>query len=299
MNKVKTSEKNRLEEDFLLEAIYKCYGYDFREYTRDFLSRRLQHCLELYKFKRLSEFIPRILYEEDFFSGFLANLLVSVTEMFRDPSFFLEIKQKVIPVLKTYPFIKIWHAGCATGQEVYSMAILLEEAGLLNRTTIYATDINLPALKLAREGIYPLEEMKKYEKNYLDAGGAHSLTKYYYSKYEYGKINDSLKSKIIFFKHDLVNDDIFSEDIHGVCCRNVYIYFNKDLQLKTSLLFYQSLIHKGFLCLGNVETLDSNAMGMKFEAISKKEKIFKKSGNSIEGYSKRLDFLPTKSLTRL
>lgn len=277
MHNLNSAEKITIEEDLLLETIFRCYGYDFRDYSKDYLSRRFQHCLQVFNQKTLSEFIPKILYDENFFGRLLVCLLVSVTEMFRDPSFFCEFKNKVLPVLKTYPFVKIWHAGCSTGQEVYSMAILLEENGLLNRTTIYATDINVAALKFAREAIYPLEDIKKYEINYQKAGGSHTLSKYFYNKYNYGKFSDNLKNKIIFSNHNLISDEIFTE-VHVIICRNVFIYFTKKLQQQTTLMFYQSLIHKGFLCLGNVETLEQEETKEKFEIISREEKIYKKFG---------------------
>lgn len=275
---LKTAEIEKIEQDLLFEAIFRHYGYDFRNYDREFLKKRLKNFLVSSKQEKISRLIPEILYDENAFSKLVLQLLISVTEMFRDPLFFLEFRRKVIPSLMTYPFIKIWHAGCATGQEAYSMAILLEECGLLKRSTIYATDINPQALKVAREGIYPVEEMEKHEKNYFKAGGSSSLSNYFHCKYEYAKIIDPLKNKIIFSNHNLVGDDIFNE-MHVILCRNVFIYFNKKLQHKTALLFHKSLIHKGFLCLGNIETLEFPETTMKFEVLSKKEKIFRKVGN--------------------
>jgi chemotaxis protein methyltransferase CheR len=187
----------------------------------------------------------------------------------------LEFRQKVVPILKTYPFIKIWHAGCATGQEVYSMAILLAECGLLKRSTLYATDINVDALKCAQEGIYPLTDLKKYEENYRQAGGEFSLSNYYCNKYEYGKMNDTLKHKIAFSNHNMVTDGVFGE-MNVIICRNVFIYFDKNLQEKVSLLFCESLVKKGFLCFGNSETIQYLDVANKFEVFLQKEKIFRK-----------------------
>lgn len=268
----------QIEEHLLLDAIFQRYGYDFRNYSKEPLKRQLEHCLLVFQQKNLSELIPKLLHDKYFFHSLLLELLISVTEMFRDPLFFLEFKRKVVGLLKTYPFIKIWHAGCATGQEVYSMAILLEEAGLLEKSTIYATDINMNALKSAQEGIYPLKEMERYGENYLAAGGEFHLAKYYSSKYGYAKMHDSIKKKIVFFPHNIVSDEdsnMFSK-VHGVICRNVFIYFDKTFQEKSLCLFYRSLVSGGFLCLGSAESIDYSEIGCKFEAISRQEKIFKK-----------------------
>lgn len=272
---MKNGEISLIEEELFLEAILLRYGYDFSSYSRDFLTKRLKYCREQLKFDKLSAMIPPLLYDKKFFSLFLVEFLVSVTEMFRDPNFFLDFRERVVPILKTYPFIKIWHAGCAMGHEVYSMAILLQECDLLKKTTIYATDINSRALKEAQEGIYSLEELHKGQENYTKAGGSLSFSHYYCSKYQYGKMHDYLKSKIIFSNHNLSCDEVFSE-VHVVICRNVFIYFSKQLQEKVLQLFYRSLVNKGFLCLGYAESINFLDSSKNFDLFSKKEKIFRK-----------------------
>lgn len=269
-----------IEAELLLEAIYRCYGYDFRHYAKESLQRRLQICLQESSCQSLSELIPYVLKDREFFNRVLVNMLVSVTSMFRDPAFFLELRQKVVPTLATYPFIKIWHAGCATGQEVYSMAIMLAECGLLSKAMIYATDINVHALKIAQEGIYPLDEIGQYHQNYLQAGGTCCLSKYYCSKYQYAKMHANLKNKMVFSHHNLASDDIFG-DMHVIICRNVFIYFDRSLQKKVAQLFHSSMVPRGFLCLGQVETIEYLDVMQKFEVISQREKIFRKGPGSL------------------
>lgn len=278
---MRSDEIEDIEVKMVCEAIFRRHGVDLRNYSCASLRRQLLSFLATSSYKSISELLPPILHDEKFFFSILPRLLISVTEMFRDPSFFLEFKNRVIPILKTYPFIKIWHAGCASGEEVYSMAILLKEAGLLNKTTLYGTDINNVSLKKALEGIFSLEEMKSASKRYISAGGIASLSDYYTDKYELARMHEDLKENTVFSNHNLVHDGVFGE-MHVILCRNVSIYFNKELQNNILKLFSNSLINRGFLCIGPKESLEFLSEGHKFELISSKEKIFKKKENIVK-----------------
>ncbi|WP_426447962.1 CheR family methyltransferase [Paenibacillus sp. S-38] len=268
-------EAEKIEIDLLLEAIYRRYGYDFRGYARSSLIRRLHHIRQKAGAPHMADLIPRVLRDETFLRRFLLDMSVTVTEMFRDPEFFYELRTKVIPVLKTYPFVKIWHAGCATGEEVYSMAILLQEEGFYDRVQIYGTDMNAESLVTAQEGIYPQENIRKFTANYLKSGGRASFSDYYHAKYGMAKMNESLKKNIVFTQHNLVTDEAFGQ-MHLILCRNVLIYFDRNLQDKVLGLFGRSLGHRGFLCLGSKESLDFADNGDQFEALVPKWRIFRK-----------------------
>jgi chemotaxis protein methyltransferase CheR len=216
-----------------------------------------------------------VLHDESFFHLFLQDLSINTTEMFRDPDFFLAIREQVIPVLKTYPFVKIWHAGCSTGEEVYSMAIILKEEGLLNRTQIYATDFNPSALQKARDAIYGAAQMKDYTLNYIKSGGKHSFSDYYNARYDSAILKKTLKENIVFADHNLVTDSVFGE-MNLVMCRNTLIYFNKPLQDKVVGLFRDSLVAGGFLCLGSKESITFSPVREVFEPVVGKWKIFRK-----------------------
>ena len=264
-----------LELELLLEGIFRKYGFDFREYSGAHIKRRLSHRLSAAGMQNFSQVLHRIIYDEEFFKQILLDLSINVTEMYRDPTFYLELRQRVIPYLSTYPFIKIWHAGCSAGQEVYSNAILLEEENLLDRSQIYATDFNEKILQRAQEGIYPIEEIRKYTENYQKAGGRNSFSEYYTAHYDSALIKKSLRDNILFSFHNLVTDGVFGE-MNMVFCRNVLIYFNKELQNKVLKLFHESLIPGGFLCLGSKESLKFSAVEDDFEVISQQEKIYRK-----------------------
>ncbi len=266
---------DRLEIDLLLEGILKRYGYDFRDYAAASLKRRLQHNLAATNSKNYIELLDKILHDENAFKALLLDLSVTVTEMFRDPYVYESIQKFVIPTLKTYPYIKIWHAGCSTGEEVYSMAILLHEEGLLSKTHIYATDINIHALDVGKEGIYPSEQMKIYAKNYQLAGGKYSLSDYYHAKYGAAKFADFLRKNITFAYHNLAIDHSFCE-VQMIICRNVLIYFNRDLQNRVFELFDDSLNNGGYLFIGTKETLDFSNVKSHFECLSSKYKLYKK-----------------------
>lgn len=272
MNKKDTQE---FEINQLLEAILFRYGYDFRNYARASLERRVLHRVQLSGLESVSDMIPRIMHDPDFFELFLKDMSITVTEMFRDPHVFKEIRNNVCDQLRTYPRINVWLAGCATGEEVYSMAILLREEELLEKTRIYATDFNNHSLAIAQKGIYPLEKMKLFTKNYLAAGGKASFADYYSAKYDSAKIDDSLKKNITFANHNLMKDQVFAET-HLLLCRNVLIYFDRELQNRVLEIFKKSLIHRGYLVLGDKETLDFTSVSDAFEAFSKRERIYRK-----------------------
>ena len=223
----------------------------------------------------VSQMQSKVLNDEIFASELLQDLSITVTEMFRDSSFYKSLRENVIPILKTYPFIKIWHAGCATGEEAYSMAIIMQEEGLYDRTTIYATDFNQHALNKAKEGIFSNKKIKEYTMNYQLSGGKESLSAYYTSNYGNVIMNQSLKKNIVWANHNLVTDSVFAE-VHLILCRNVLIYFEKDLQNKVQKLFYNSLINGGILCLGSKEGLRFTDFYEQYNEADKKQKIFKK-----------------------
>lgn len=273
----------QIEIQLVLEAMQLRYGYDFSGYSRETIKRRIATTLSKTgpkghpaRCERISDMIPKILHDPEFFGSIVRDISITVTEMFRDASVYLKLREKVIPVLRTYPFINIWHAGCATGQEVYSMAILLQEEGLYDRAQIYATDMNDDALSKAKEGIYPINEIGLYTRNYQQAGGKNSFADYYHAKYDYAKMDQSLKRNITFANHNLVADGVFAET-HLVLCRNVFIYFDKALQNRALRLFADSLCRGGFLCLGASESLAFSAVEQDFTEFAKNEKIYRKA----------------------
>ncbi len=275
MQELKEEDIQRIEIDLLLEALFQRYGYDFREYAMASIRRRVRHLMLKSGCAHPSELIPRLLHDHDFAQKAILEFSISVTEMFRDPSFYMSVRNKVLPYLSTYPFLKIWHAGCATGEEVYSLAILLQEAGLYDRATIFATDFNELSLEKAREGIYPLKDLQQYEKNYQKAEGKGSLSDYYHAQYDYGMIDRSIKRNITFVSHNLVTDGVFGE-MQLIFCRNVLIYFGRPLQNRVVRLFDESLEHGGFLCLGNKESLEYSAASGHFKVIDEMERIYQK-----------------------
>lgn len=273
-------DEERLEIELLLEAIHRRWGYDFRNYSYASLKRRFTRARDEAGMKRFSEMLDRLVHDQQFFDGFLKHMSVTVTEMFRDPSFYHAVREKVVPVLKTFPFVKIWHAGCATGEEVYSMAMLLHEENFLSRARLYATDFNKHSLEAAIEGVYPSRYFEHYAANYIAAGGKASFDEYFSTGYERAKIKDFLKERITFSYHNLVTDGVFGE-MNLIVCRNVLIYFDKTLQNHTLDLFSNSLRHGGFLCLGNRETLKFTSVQKQFEALDGKQRIFKKIGGNV------------------
>ena len=268
-------ENENIEIRLLLEAIYLKYGYDFRNYSKAHIKRRVRHRLSMSGLSSISKMQEKIIYDEGFFKQLLMDFSINVTEMFRDPMFYRSIRKNIIPILKTYPFIKIWHAGCSSAEEVYSMAIMLKEEGLLERTQIYATDINENVLHAGKEGIYSSKSMKKHFQNYKMAGGTCDFTKYYTEKYDLIMMDKSLKKKILFAQHNLVTDGVFAE-VNVVICRNVLIYFDKELQNRVVSLFSDSMVRGGYLCLGSKESIKYSCSEDKFETIDADNRIYKK-----------------------
>jgi len=265
----------RIEIELLLEGIFRHYGFDFRAYAYASIRRRLWKRMEEEGLASVSALQERVLHEPEMMEKLLLDLSINVTAMFRDPSFYVAFREHVVPMLRTYPFIRIWHAGCSTGEEVYSIAMLLREEGLYDRSRIYATDINEVVLKRAKAGIFPLERMQEYTDNYLRAGGKKSFSEYYTAKYGGALFDQSLTKNVVFSQHNLVTDRSFSE-FNVILCRNVLIYFDKTLQSKVHSLFYESLAMFGVLVLGSKETPRFMAHEECYEQIAPPEKIFRK-----------------------
>jgi chemotaxis protein methyltransferase CheR len=259
----------------LLNDLLEQYGYDFTDYSFASVKRRLQRVFSADRFPSFAEFRYRVKSDPVYLTYLMEQITVNVTEMFRDPAFFQALRKSVLPVLATYPFIRIWHAGCSTGEEVYSMAILLQEMNLLHKAVIYATDINETVLEKARKGIFPLAHMQQYSQNYQQSGGQRDFSAYYAANYEYAKFSEKLSNKIIFAAHNLVTDRSFNE-FQLIICRNTLIYFNKDLQDKVLHLFSDSLEQLGFLALGAKETLRFTTVAPLFKPVAQKEKIWRK-----------------------
>jgi len=264
-----------LEINLLLEAIFQRYGYDFRSYARASIDRRIRQFLPSSGCDSLSAMIPKALRDKSFSTALIQYFSISVTEMFRDPSVYLAIRKEVVPLLRTYPHVKVWHAGCATGEEVYSMAILLKEEGLGEKANLFGTDFNDSALEQAKDGIYPVDKMKEFTRNYQQAGGSASFAQYYHANYESAVMDGALKKRLTFANHNLVTDEVFGE-MHVIFCRNVLIYFNKELQGRALRLFTDSLIRGGFLCLGNKEDLQFTDVKGEYEVVDDKARIFRK-----------------------
>lgn len=260
----------------LLEAVYLRYHYDFRRYALSSLRRRMRHAMSRYGFERLSDLQHRVIHEPAFFAEAMQYFTVQVSEMFRDPAYFRALREHVAPVLRTYPSVKVWIAGCSTGEEVWSVAILLEEEGLLDRSVIYATDINPAALAAAEAGVYPLDRMALFSRNYQAAGGKGSLSDYFSSGYGGAMFDRRLKKPVVFADHSLSTDAVFSE-VHLVSCRNVLIYFNRDLQDRAVGLFRDSLVRRGFLGLGAKESLQFGAHADAFEAVAPMQRLYRRA----------------------
>jgi chemotaxis protein methyltransferase CheR len=259
----------------LLEGVYLHYGYDFREYAPVSLKRRILGFATSEGVAEISELQGRILRDSACFDRFVLALTVNVTSMFRDPFFYVAFRNKVVPLLKTYPFIRIWHAGCSTGEEVYSLAILLKEEGIYDRCRIYATDMNESVLRRARSGIYPLKVVESYGANYVSSRGKGIFSDYYTEKYESAILRASLRQNVLFSQHNLVSDSSFNE-FNVILCRNVLIYFNKELQDRVHELFYGSLCMFGILCLGSKETLILTPRESHYEEVAGAERMYRR-----------------------
>ena len=260
--------------ELLLNDVLELYGYDFNLYCKASLLRRINRLYSLDKFTSFGNFRNKIITDKDYFKRFIEEITVNVTEMFRDPYFYKTIRDELLPQLATKPFIRIWHAGCSTGEEVYSMAILLQEANLLKKSLIYATDINPDVLEKAKSGIFPLSQLRQYSENYILSAGRQDFSSYYSANYGSAKFNESLSERMIFSTHNLVSDGSFNE-FHLIMCRNVFIYFDKDLQQRVFNLFDASLEKLGYLAMGSKETLKFSPLFPKYKQIGK-EKIWRK-----------------------
>ena len=274
-SKIKNLEE--IEIDLLLEAVYRRYGYDFRSYARATIERRTRQFLLKSGCPTISDMIPKLLHDETFFSRLARQFSISVTEMFRDPPVYRAVREKVVPLFRTWPHVKVWHAGCATGEEVYSLAIVLKEESVYERATVYATDFNDESLERACEGVYEMGKIQEATRNYQQAGGKASFSEYYHARYGAAAMNGALKERVVFSSHNLATDSAFGE-MHLVFCRNVLIYFNKDLQNRVLRLFTDSLVHGGFLCLGSKENLEFTEVRDRYEVVDRKAKIYKKKG---------------------
>jgi len=267
-----------IEVRLLVQAVHLRYGHDFRDYALASLKRRVQQAQRRMGADTISALQERVLHDPGEFAQLLQYLTVPVSEMFRDPPYFLALRRHVVPVLRTYPSLKVWVAGCSTGEEAYSLAILLLEEGLLERTILYATDINHASLDKARQGIFALEHMQGFTRNYQAAGGARSFSDYYTAAYEGALFDRKLRESITFADHSLATDAVFSET-QLVSCRNVLIYFNRRLQDRALGLFHESLTRRGFLGLGSKETLDFSGYADRFEPVSRPDRIYRKRGD--------------------
>jgi chemotaxis protein methyltransferase CheR len=265
-----------LEIDLLLEGIFRQYGFDFRGYARSSLKRRVRMAVTTEGTGTVAGLLDRTLHDEGCFERLLLGLSVNVSAMFRDPRFFRTFREQAVPLLRTYPFIRIWQAGCSMGEEVYSLAILLQEEGLYDRCRIYATDMNEVVLKRAREGIYPLDVMQRYTVNYIAAGGTASFSDYYTAAYDHVILRESLRDNVVFSQHNLVSDGVFNE-FNVILCRNVMIYFTQPLQERVLDLFARSFAKFGLLGLGSHESLRFLANERDYEPIAAGEKLFRRA----------------------
>lgn len=261
----------------LVEAVYLKYNYDFRDYTGASQKRRVLAALHAMGCGTVSELQARVMHDPAAFTQLLQFLTIPVTEMFRDPEYYQVVRQQVVPILKTYPSLNVWVAGCSTGEEVYSLAILLQEEGLLERTQIYATDINPDSLEAARRGVMPLERMRLYTENYQRAGGKRAFSDYYTAAYGGALFERALVDNVTFADHSLATDSVFAET-HFISCRNVMIYFNRRLQNRVLGLFHESLCHRGFLGLGSKESIEFSSYAQRFEVMSRRERLYRKVG---------------------
>ena len=264
-----------IEVELLLEGIHRLYGFDFRQYAPASLRRRLRRRMDGENVETVSALQDVILHDPQVMERLLLDLSINVTSMFRDPTFFLAFRKQIVPVLRTYPFSRIWVAGCSTGEEVYSLAILLAEEGLSERARIYATDINESVLEQARLGIFPLEKMKEYTQNYIRAAGTHAFSEYYVARYEGAQFSRGLVENVVWAQHNLASDAVFNE-FNVIACRNVMIYFDKSLQAHVHELFYDSLAMFGILALGQKETIKFSPREPAYEELNPEERLYRK-----------------------
>jgi chemotaxis protein methyltransferase CheR len=268
-------ERDEIEITLILEGIFRQYGYDFRNYARASIRRRLYNCVRAEKLSSISGLQERVLHDAACMLRLLTALTVHSTAMFRDPGFYRAVRSKVLPTLGTYPFVRIWHAGCSTGEEVYSLAILLLEEGIYDRCRIYATDLSDAVLQNARSGVFPLGAMKEYTENYVKAEGKASFSEYYTARYDYAVFRQDLRENVVFAPHNLVTDGSFNE-FNIILCRNVMIYFDRDLQNRVHGLFHRSLCRLGVLGLGKKESLRFTPHESEYEEIDAGERLYGK-----------------------
>jgi len=269
------TELQDIEVGLLLEGVYRAHGFDFRDYSRASIKRRILDLMKAENLETVSSFQARILHNPACLERFLLGLSVHATAMFRDPSFYATFRQKVVPLLKTYPTVQIWIAGCSTGEEVYSLAILLQEEKLYDKCRIYATDISHAVLRKARDGIFPLSAMREYTNNYHQAGGDHEFSDYYTAKYDSVIFHSSLRHNVVFSEHNLATDGSFNE-FQVILCRNVMIYFNKELQARVHNLLYDSLSMFGVFGLGNKESLKFTPRADFYQHLNETDKLYRK-----------------------
>ncbi|WP_066070752.1 CheR family methyltransferase [Neobacillus soli] len=273
------TELQEIEINLLLEGLYQMYGYDFRGYVRASLSRRILNRMKAERLPSITALLEKVLHDRAFLERLLNDLSIRMTEMFRDPSFFAAFRSQVVPLLRELPEIRIWHAGCATGEEAYSMAIVMLEEGLADKTTIYATDMNEKALSAAKNGAFPLKKMQQYTKNYLNAGGSKAFSEYYTTDHQYAYFHPVMDERLIFAQHNLVTDSSFNE-FHVILCRNVLIYFDNDLQKKVHSLIHDSLADGGLIGLGSKESILFMPKGVQYEEFNPQERIYRRGQSS-------------------
>jgi chemotaxis protein methyltransferase CheR len=269
------ADLEKIEIRLLTEAIYQHYGFDFRDYSLPSLRRRIWKRVYAEGLSTISGLIERVLHEPQSMERLLLDLSINTTAMFRDPAFYLTFRRKIVPLLRTYPFVRIWHAGCSTGEEVYSMAILLQEEGLYERCRIYATDINEAVLQKAKAGIFPLSTMQENTSNYIAAGGTGTFSDYYTARYDYAIFRPALRENVVFAQHNLVTDASFNH-FNVIFCRNVLIYFNNALQDRVQQLFLQSMEMFGILGLGKKESVRYTTVAGNYEEIDADEKLYRR-----------------------
>jgi chemotaxis protein methyltransferase CheR len=264
-----------IELSLLLEGVFRTYGFDFREYAPASLRRRVWRRVHAEGLSTISALQDKLLHDPPCMERLLLDLSINVTAMFRDPSFYVAFRERAVPSLRTYPFTRIWVAGCSTGEEVYSLAVLLQEEGLYDRTRIYATDINESVLERARAGVFPLDKMREYTQNYIKAGGKRAFSEYYLAKYDGAQFQRSLIENVVFAQHNLVSDRSFNE-FNVIVCRNVMIYFDRTLQDRVHELFYESLGTFGVLGLGARESIHFSPHEDCYEELDRSQRLYRK-----------------------
>lgn len=280
MRQMKKLSLEELEISILTDAIYDVYGYDFRQYAIASFRRRIEQYLKNQGCKSITHLLADLLHSQSLFLNFVNSISVTTSEMFRDPSVFKYIREHVIPYLKTFPHIRIWHAACANGEEVLSLAILLKEEGIYDRCNIYATDFNEEALKNAKKAIFPITKIKGFSQNYQKSGGKGTLSDYYHAKYDHAIFNKNLLNNVTFSNHNLATDSVFIEP-QLILCRNAMIYFNRDLQNHVLELFNASLTNSGILCIGTKESLQFSSIESYYKPLHKNYKLFQKDSNAV------------------